>query len=83
MLNDFFMTMDYVKIIIDFLSACLIFSIQTPIRVLSPQARVVELTDQDIKRWNEPLVKSIFLKEEADLIKNIPLSPFGPKDCMT
>jgi hypothetical protein len=57
------------------------YSIQSPVRLLHPQARVVELIDQDSRRWNAALVESIFQKEEAELIKNIPLSPLGPKDC--
>jgi hypothetical protein len=58
------------------------FAIQSLVRILQPQARVVELIDQDMKRWNGPLVDSIFQKDEADLIKNIPLSPLAPKDCL-
>jgi hypothetical protein len=57
------------------------FSIQSPVWLLHPQARVVEVIDQDTIRWNAALVESIFQKEEAELIKNIPLSPLGPKDC--
>jgi hypothetical protein len=34
-----------------------------------------------LRRWNDALVESIFQEDEVELIKNIPLSPLGPKDC--
>jgi hypothetical protein len=58
------------------------FSIQSPRRLLSEDARVVELIDQDTKWWNANLIREIFHAEEAQVIQQIPLSPQLPKEVL-
>jgi predicted RNA polymerase sigma factor len=36
--------------------------------ILSADAKVMELIDQDTKLWNSPLIKKIFQEEEARVI---------------
>lgn len=38
---------------------------------------VEDLIDQDTKEWNINLINEIFLKEEADVIRQIPLIQTG------
>jgi ribonuclease HI len=42
--------------------------------------RVSNLIDKDLKQWNSPLIASIILLEEAEIITNIPLSQSLPRD---
>lgn len=50
--------------------------------VLSEDASVSELIDQDSKWWNGQLIMSIFAKDEAGVILKIPLSRYGHDDLM-
>jgi ribonuclease HI len=56
------------------------FAIQSPCRLLAPEAKVEELINRETGEWNVPLIHDIFHGEEADLICNIPLSKLGPPD---
>lgn len=56
------------------------FLIQFPINTLDCNAKVAELINQDTKSWKEELVRSVFLKEEANIICKLPVSMFGARD---
>jgi hypothetical protein len=58
------------------------FSIQSPRRILTVDAKVMELIDQDTKWWNSPLIKENFQEEETRIICQIPLSPMPTKDSL-
>jgi hypothetical protein len=58
------------------------FSIQSPRRILTEDARVMELINQDTKWWNSCLIKEIFHEEEARVICTIPLSLVPTKDSL-
>jgi hypothetical protein len=50
---------------------------QTPPNTLAVEAKVCELIDLVHHGWNLPLIRSVFWKEEADLICSIPLSRYS------
>jgi hypothetical protein len=56
------------------------FSVQSPCSSLQENARVADLIDFENKRWNVPLIVASFNAEEAEVIRNIPLSPCLPRD---
>ncbi|KAF5481319.1 hypothetical protein F2P56_001980 [Juglans regia] len=56
------------------------FCVQSPISRLDADARVIKLIDDDSKEWNEGLIRSVFIKEEAEHICNIPTSSRGVED---
>jgi ribonuclease HI len=56
------------------------FSVQSPCSALQGNSRVAELIDYVNRRWNVPLIEANFTEEEAEVIKNIPLSPCLPRD---
>jgi hypothetical protein len=56
------------------------YKIQSPCISLPIDAKVAELFDPAGVGWNVQLVRSIFNKEEATLICNIPLSRYNQKD---
>lgn len=58
------------------------FRVQSPISILDANAKVSELIDDDLKEWNEGLVKTIFSKDEAEHICGIPISTMGVEDKM-
>jgi hypothetical protein len=45
--------------------------VQSPVRVLSQDARIKDIIDEDKKWWNIPLIEEIFMKEEVEVICNI------------
>jgi hypothetical protein len=56
------------------------FLIQSPCRILDPEAKVRELMDQNMGGWNEALIRSIFHDYEAELICNLPCSRYRVPD---
>jgi hypothetical protein len=56
------------------------YSIQSPCTNLCENTLVAELIDQESGRWKGTLIEASFIKEEAEVILNIPLSPCLPKD---
>jgi hypothetical protein len=52
----------------------------SPRRLLDQQACVSELINQTTRTWNTGLISEIFLEEEAELIRSIPLSPLPVED---
>ena len=54
--------------------------VQSPRVILDSQAKVSELIDHDTRMWKGELISEIFLKDEARMIKSIPLSPFSAED---
>jgi len=58
------------------------FAIQSPRKVLSEDAKVCALFNNDSKWWDENLLNLIFGTEEANVISRIPLSKYGHKDVM-
>lgn len=56
------------------------FLVQSPIRHLTEDARVMELIDQTTKWWNVCLVHEVFNEDEARILCQIPLSPVLAKD---
>jgi len=58
------------------------FSVQSPQKILSDDAKVAELIDPDLKNWNVGLIKAIFSKDEAKVILGILLRPLLPHDCL-
>lgn len=58
------------------------FMIQSPVRVLTQDARVCDLINDTTHTWNFPLIREIFWPEEALRICNLPLSPTGQPDIM-
>jgi hypothetical protein len=58
------------------------FKVQTHRGQFAEDTRVAEFIDQGSQGWNGILIYITFTKEETTLIKNIPLSPFQPMDCL-
>jgi hypothetical protein len=58
------------------------YSIQSQRRILSDDAKVVEIIDPDTRWWNKPLITAIFNHEEVEIICNIPLSRYGQPDVL-
>ncbi|KAG6650561.1 hypothetical protein CIPAW_06G052300 [Carya illinoinensis] len=56
------------------------YQVQTPPNILDPNCRVSDLINESSKSWKEDLVKTIFCKEETDLILSIPISRRGASD---
>jgi hypothetical protein len=56
------------------------FQVQTPVRVLHHDAKVVDLIDPTTKEWKFQLIGEIFEQEEATMICNLPLSPLLNND---
>ena len=56
------------------------FQVTSPVRVLHPQAWVLELIDNQMGAWNSVLVRQIFFEHDADSILSIPLSLSLPPD---
>jgi len=56
------------------------FVVQSPIRVLSLNARVADLIDCDLGWWNVDLLRVIFNPEEAEVIRGLVLSPLKQND---
>jgi hypothetical protein len=52
----------------------------SPRRILDQQAYVSDLIDQTTRTWNTGLISEVFLEEEAELIRSIPLSPLPVED---
>jgi hypothetical protein len=57
--------------------------IQTPVRILQPNAKVSELLDKDFNWWNTDLVKEVFMTEEAELIYGLAVSLRSGEDRRT
>jgi hypothetical protein len=58
------------------------YSIQSPVNILEPDAKVCSLIDEDTRWWNKALVGSIFSKEEVDIICSMPICPLQQHDRM-
>ncbi|XP_059436514.1 uncharacterized protein LOC132169501 [Corylus avellana] len=58
------------------------FKVQSPCLSLSSDEKVAALMDPHSRGWNVPLIQSLFEKEEAEIICNIPLSRFDCPDKM-
>jgi hypothetical protein len=56
------------------------YSVQTPATNLQERMTVSELIDPVHRRWKGTLIDVNFIKEEAEVIKNIPLSPIPTKE---
>ena len=56
------------------------FMIQSPPKILSRDANVRELIDQDTHRWNKSLVDNIFIKTESVTTQSIPVSNTNRQD---
>jgi hypothetical protein len=56
------------------------FLVQSPCVILNPEAKVKELMDQNMGGWNVELIRSIFHKDEAELICNLPCSRYRAPD---
>jgi hypothetical protein len=56
------------------------YRIQSPRVLLDAHARVSELIDQDMRKWNDGLISKIFLEDEAKIIRSIPISPLPSVD---
>lgn len=56
------------------------FSVQSPCSQLAIDDKVAALIDPNQRGWNVPLIQSIFEKEEAETICNIPLSRYDHPD---
>ncbi|GLT76793.1 hypothetical protein SLA2020_484310 [Shorea laevis] len=56
------------------------YMVQSPTRVLHPEARVCELMEVDSHGWNYPLIHAIFDPEDALKICSLPLSSHGQPD---
>ncbi|XP_042984282.1 uncharacterized protein LOC122313374 [Carya illinoinensis] len=50
------------------------FKVQSPLKILEPEAKVEKLIEEGCGRWKADLIKEIFTEEEADLILNTPIS---------
>lgn len=50
------------------------FRVWSPCKELNHEATVSELIDDELKMWNQDLVRSIFYSFEAEQVVNIPLS---------
>ena len=51
------------------------YEVQSPVRLLDPDARVSRLIDEVTKWWNIELVREIFCREEVDIICNLGTCP--------
>jgi hypothetical protein len=58
------------------------YKVQSPLKILTEDAVVRTLVDEETRGWNKALVYSIFAKEEADDISSIPLSKYGNPDML-
>jgi hypothetical protein len=58
----------------------IIYSVQTPCRILSEDATVNELFDPNTGSWNRDLLREIFVEEEAEIIGNLPKSKYRRPD---
>jgi hypothetical protein len=58
-------------------------AVQTYVNSLGDTSMVERLIDKEQSGWNSTLVRSIFSPEEAEVIRNIPLSPLYPLDRLT
>lgn len=56
------------------------YQVQSPVSVLSRDARVKELFIDGELKWNVSLIHRIFIEEEAETIKKIPISSRGLED---
>jgi hypothetical protein len=56
------------------------YAVQSIQNIISPNAKVADLIDGELKGWNLSLIKEIFDEDEAKAICQIPLSPGLPKD---
>ncbi|XP_059445337.1 uncharacterized protein LOC132177129 [Corylus avellana] len=56
------------------------YAIQSSVRILSENARVSALIDQELQWWNIPLIKEIFLDEEVHQICSIAICPQTQQD---
>lgn len=56
------------------------FRVWSPCKELNHEATVSELIDDELKMWNQDLVRSIFDSFEAEQLVNIPLSNRLPED---
>ena len=56
------------------------FKITSPRQFLHTEIRVSELISHDVAAWKTQVIDTIFLPNEADLIKSIPPSSHLPKD---
>jgi hypothetical protein len=54
--------------------------LQSPVSIISLEAKVSELLDVDTNWWNVNLVKEIFMVEEADANCSIPVCPWAGED---
>ena len=64
------------------LPTCSSHMVQSPVRILEQEARVGELIDVEKNWWNIPLIEDIFMKEEVEVICNVPICPGGRPDRM-
>ena len=56
------------------------FKITSPMQFLHTETRVSELISHDVATWKTQVIDTIFLPNEAELIKSIPLSSCLPED---
>jgi ribonuclease HI len=56
------------------------YSIQSPCNILSKEAKVAKLFEEESTKWNKSLIKNIFSVEEEQIICNIPVSKYQQKD---
>lgn len=56
------------------------YSVQSPRIILSKDAKVKELIDQDTKCWKTSLINDIFMADEAEKICQLPLSMYIQED---
>jgi hypothetical protein len=54
--------------------------IQSPVSILSQNAKVSELLDDDTNWWNVSLVKEVFTVEETEAICSVPVCPRSGED---
>jgi hypothetical protein len=54
--------------------------VQSPVTILSSEAKVAELIEPNSRRWNVQLQSSIFSPSEVASICSIPLSPLLARD---
>jgi hypothetical protein len=56
------------------------YSVQSPRINMQANTHVAEFINHANRRWNKNLIEATFSREEAKVIKNIPLSPLLPRD---
>lgn len=56
--------------------------VPTPRSTSDPELRVSDLIDFEGQRWNEEVLREVFVEDEQQLVLDLPLSPSWPRDLL-